>query len=33
VTTWKEFRWMLDELFLLNGVLNIGDWIPWLSWP
>ncbi|TKW33357.1 hypothetical protein SEVIR_2G228900v4 [Setaria viridis] len=32
VTTWKEFRWMLDELFLLNGVLNIGDWIPWLSW-
>nr|CAB3457169.1 unnamed protein product [Digitaria exilis] len=32
VTTWKEFRWMLDELFLLNGVLNVGDWIPWLSW-
>ena len=32
VTTWAEFRWMLDELFLLNGVLNIGDWIPWLSW-
>ncbi|GJN33878.1 hypothetical protein PR202_gb22506 [Eleusine coracana subsp. coracana] len=31
VTTWKEFRWMLDELFLLNGVLNIGDWIPWLA--
>ncbi|KAL6846499.1 hypothetical protein ACP4OV_023947 [Aristida adscensionis] len=28
----KEFRWMLDELFLLNGVLNIGDWIPWLAW-
>ncbi|KAJ6699005.1 FLAVONOID 3'-MONOOXYGENASE-LIKE [Salix purpurea] len=22
---------MLDELFLLNGVLNIGDWIPWLD--
>nr|CAB3453510.1 unnamed protein product [Digitaria exilis] len=31
VTTWKEFRWILDELFLLNGVLNVGDWIPWLS--
>ncbi|CAL5088131.1 unnamed protein product [Urochloa decumbens] len=31
-TTWKEFRWMLDELFLLNGVLNVGDWIPWLAW-
>jgi len=23
---------MLDELFLLNGVLNIGDSIPWLDW-
>ncbi|CAN1804716.1 Trimethyltridecatetraene synthase [Linum perenne] len=22
---------MLDELFLLNGVLNIGDWIPWMD--
>jgi hypothetical protein len=32
VTTWREFRWMLDELFLLNGVLNIGDSIPWLDW-
>ncbi|PON48515.1 Cytochrome P450, E-class, group I [Trema orientale] len=26
----EEFQEMLDELFLLNGVLNIGDWIPWL---
>ncbi|KAL2336426.1 hypothetical protein Fmac_010872 [Flemingia macrophylla] len=25
-----EFKKMLDELFLLNGVLNIGDFIPWL---
>ncbi|KAK1314305.1 Flavonoid 3'-monooxygenase [Acorus calamus] len=24
----EEFKKMLDELFLLNGVLNIGDWIP-----
>ncbi|KAL6655500.1 hypothetical protein ACP70R_006326 [Stipagrostis hirtigluma subsp. patula] len=32
VTAPREFRWMLDELFLLNGVLNIGDWIPWLAW-
>ncbi|XP_025822033.1 flavonoid 3'-monooxygenase-like [Panicum hallii] len=23
---------MMDELMLLNGVLNIGDWIPWLDW-
>ncbi|XP_030490755.2 trimethyltridecatetraene synthase [Cannabis sativa] len=27
----EEFQEMLDELFLLNGVLNIGDWIPFLS--
>ncbi|GFQ00613.1 flavonoid 3'-monooxygenase [Phtheirospermum japonicum] len=26
-----ELRKMLDEWFLLNGVFNIGDWIPWLS--
>ncbi|KAL3339921.1 hypothetical protein AABB24_028501 [Solanum stoloniferum] len=23
---------MLDEWFILGGVINIGDWIPWLSW-
>ncbi|CAN6319919.1 unnamed protein product [Urochloa humidicola] len=28
----EEFRWMVDELFLLNGVFSIGDFIPWLSW-
>ncbi|KAK4265595.1 hypothetical protein QN277_026625 [Acacia crassicarpa] len=22
---------MLEELFVLNGVFNIGDWIPWLG--
>ncbi|XP_062087059.1 trimethyltridecatetraene synthase-like [Humulus lupulus] len=27
----EDFQEMLDELFLLNGVLNIGDWIPFLS--
>ncbi|XP_057976718.1 trimethyltridecatetraene synthase-like [Malania oleifera] len=27
----EEFREMLDELFLLSGVLNIGDSIPWLG--
>lgn len=26
----EEFKKMLDELFFLNGVLNIGDLIPWL---
>ncbi|GAB4850034.1 hypothetical protein Ancab_029332 [Ancistrocladus abbreviatus] len=27
----EEFKKMLDELFLLNGVLNIGDWITYLG--
>lgn len=27
----EEFKKMLDELFFLNGVLNIGDLIPWLD--
>ncbi|XP_054784677.1 trimethyltridecatetraene synthase-like [Prosopis cineraria] len=27
----KEFKKMLDELFFLNGVLNIGDFIPWIN--
>lgn len=31
IVTLEEFQEMLDELFLLNGVLNIGDWIPWLD--
>ncbi|KAL9273868.1 Trimethyltridecatetraene synthase-like protein [Drosera capensis] len=26
-----EFKRLLDELFLLNGVLNIGDWIPYVG--
>lgn len=26
-----EFKKMMDELFLLNGVLNIGDSIPWIG--
>ncbi|KAK1420648.1 hypothetical protein QVD17_22416 [Tagetes erecta] len=30
IMTLEEFQEMLDELFLLNGVLNVGDWIPWL---
>ncbi|XP_004235548.1 trimethyltridecatetraene synthase [Solanum lycopersicum] len=31
IVTPDEFKKMLDELFLLNGVLNIGDSIPWLD--
>ncbi|KAL0456318.1 UNVERIFIED_CONTAM: Trimethyltridecatetraene synthase [Sesamum latifolium] len=27
----EELKGMLDEWFFLNGVFNIGDWIPWLS--
>ncbi|KAK8503181.1 hypothetical protein V6N12_067568 [Hibiscus sabdariffa] len=26
----QELQEILDEFFLLNGVFNIGDWIPWL---
>ncbi|CAL5001773.1 unnamed protein product [Urochloa decumbens] len=31
VSSLAELKWMLDELLLLNGVLNVGDWIPWLD--
>jgi cytochrome P450 len=31
-TTQEECKWMIDEWFLLNGVFNIGDSIPWLDW-
>ena len=31
VVTLEEFQEMLDEVFLLSGVFNIGDWIPWLN--
>ncbi|KAF1002250.1 hypothetical protein AG4045_001449 [Apium graveolens] len=27
----KEFTSMIEELFYLNGVLNIGDSIPWID--
>lgn len=27
----EDFKKMLDELFLLNGVINIGDLIPWVG--
>ncbi|KAF8779772.1 hypothetical protein HU200_002274 [Digitaria exilis] len=32
VVTPAEFREMVDEFFLLNGVMNIGDFIPWMDW-
>jgi len=28
----EEFRWMINEIFFLNGVFNVGDVIPWLGW-
>ncbi|KAI3887038.1 hypothetical protein MKX03_025612 [Papaver bracteatum] len=31
IVTPNEFKEMLEELFLLNGVMNIGDSIPWLG--
>ncbi|KAI0486582.1 hypothetical protein KFK09_029330 [Dendrobium nobile] len=27
----EEFKRLMDELFILNGVLNFGDFIPWLN--
>ncbi|KAI8537513.1 hypothetical protein RHMOL_Rhmol09G0029500 [Rhododendron molle] len=27
----EELKEMVDEWFLLSGVFNIGDWIPWLA--
>ncbi|XP_074268228.1 trimethyltridecatetraene synthase-like [Silene latifolia] len=32
IITPREFKTMLDELFLLNGVFNLGDWIPCIKW-
>ncbi|XP_058108614.1 trimethyltridecatetraene synthase-like [Magnolia sinica] len=31
IVTPEEFKKMIDELFLLSGVLNIGDSIPWIG--
>ena len=31
VVSREELQRMLEELFELNGVFNIGDWIPWLE--
>ncbi|KAJ6700935.1 CYTOCHROME P450 98A9 [Salix koriyanagi] len=31
IVTPEEFKEMIDELFLLNGVLDIGDSIPWVA--
>ncbi|KAK6941286.1 Cytochrome P450, partial [Dillenia turbinata] len=31
IITHEELQEMFDELFFLNGVLNIGDWIPWIG--
>lgn len=28
----ENLQWMLHEWFFLGGVINIGDWIPWLNW-
>ncbi|XP_042033900.1 trimethyltridecatetraene synthase-like [Salvia splendens] len=31
VLNMDELHKMVDEWFLLSGVFNVGDWIPWLS--
>ncbi|XP_016457209.1 trimethyltridecatetraene synthase-like [Nicotiana tabacum] len=32
IVTLEKLQWMLEEWFILGGVVNIGDWIPWLNW-
>ncbi|XP_016457208.2 trimethyltridecatetraene synthase [Nicotiana tabacum] len=32
IVSLEKLQWMLDEFFLLNGVINLGDWVPLLSW-
>uniref|UniRef100_A0A0E0M1R5 Uncharacterized protein n=1 Tax=Oryza punctata TaxID=4537 RepID=A0A0E0M1R5_ORYPU len=32
VRTLAQFKELLEELFFLNGVFNVGDQIPWLDW-
>ncbi|KAJ8541807.1 hypothetical protein K7X08_002623 [Anisodus acutangulus] len=31
ILTFETLQWTLDEWFLLGGVINLGDWVPWLS--
>ncbi|ONM17647.1 hypothetical protein ZEAMMB73_Zm00001d003741 [Zea mays] len=31
-TTSEEFRWMIEEIFFLNGALHVGDMVTWLGW-
>jgi typhasterol/6-deoxotyphasterol 2alpha-hydroxylase len=28
----EEFRWMIEEIFFLNGALHVGDMVSWLGW-
>ncbi|XP_060198636.1 cytochrome P450 71A1-like isoform X2 [Lycium barbarum] len=32
IVTLQTLQLMLDEWFFLGGVINLGDWVPWLSW-
>ncbi|KAK6792317.1 hypothetical protein RDI58_011398 [Solanum bulbocastanum] len=32
IVTYERLQWMFDEWFVLSGFINLGDWIPWLSW-
>ncbi|KAF0915236.1 hypothetical protein E2562_034603 [Oryza meyeriana var. granulata] len=28
----SQLKWLVEELFFLNGVFNVSDLIPWLDW-
>jgi typhasterol/6-deoxotyphasterol 2alpha-hydroxylase len=30
--TSEEFKWMIEEIFFLNGALHVGDMVSWLGW-
>ncbi|XP_060198633.1 trimethyltridecatetraene synthase-like isoform X1 [Lycium barbarum] len=32
IVTLQTLQLMLDEWLFLGGVINLGDWVPWLSW-
>ncbi|PHT50373.1 hypothetical protein CQW23_10120 [Capsicum baccatum] len=32
IVTFETLQQMLDEWFFFGGAINLGDWVPWLSW-
>ncbi|KAF3628296.1 putative cytochrome 71A1-like [Capsicum annuum] len=32
IVSFETLQRMLDEWFFFGGAINLGDWVPWLSW-